>query len=156
MATNFNDVPHDQTTWIELIGPLRNVLRQCARIKRTGGVLVRHGSYFRSLPSNRSLLYSALLQAIAKILKSSFMGQTPSTLKYIFFETLMILWQYQSLSKSCWNYLGWHRTSMKNRNWLGRPVKAQMPARLQYSPMSSRVSQHYQRLHDNLISLILA
>ena len=44
LAANFNDVPHDQSTWIELIGPLRDILRQCARMKGTGGVLVRQGT----------------------------------------------------------------------------------------------------------------
>lgn len=63
LATNFNDVPHDQSSWNNLIGPLRIVLRQCARIKGTGGVIVRNGAYFRhsSFPCYGSLLISHLL-----------------------------------------------------------------------------------------------
>lgn len=48
LATNFNDVPHDQSSWIDLIGPMRNILRQCARGKGTGGVLVRNGVFKRN------------------------------------------------------------------------------------------------------------
>ena len=43
LATNFNDVPTDQTSWINLIGPARIAMRACARDKETGGVVVRNG-----------------------------------------------------------------------------------------------------------------
>lgn len=49
LATNFNDVPHDQSSWIDLVGPLRIILRQCARGKGTGGVIVRNGLCFEQL-----------------------------------------------------------------------------------------------------------
>lgn len=44
LATNFNDVPHDQTSWINLIGPARILLRQCAGANTSGGLLVRNGT----------------------------------------------------------------------------------------------------------------
>lgn len=43
LATNFNDVPHDQTSWINLIGPARILMRQCVDIEGFGGALVRNG-----------------------------------------------------------------------------------------------------------------
>lgn len=44
LATNFNDVPHDEAPWINLIGPLRIILRDCVRDEGLGGVLVRNGA----------------------------------------------------------------------------------------------------------------
>ena len=44
LATNFIDVPTDQTSWINLIGPARVLWRKCAGAEKIGGVLVRNGN----------------------------------------------------------------------------------------------------------------
>ena len=40
LATNFDDVLYNQTSWINLISPARILMRDCARDKESDGVIV--------------------------------------------------------------------------------------------------------------------
>ena len=44
LATNFNVVPYDQTTWNDLRGAARTILRQCIRGQGFGGIVTRNGT----------------------------------------------------------------------------------------------------------------
>lgn len=51
LATNFNNVPHDEAPWINLIGPARIILRDCVRDEGFGGVVVRNGTLLAKFDS---------------------------------------------------------------------------------------------------------
>ena len=48
LATNFNVVPYDQTTWNDLRGAARTILRQCIRGHGFGGLVTRNGTLLPS------------------------------------------------------------------------------------------------------------
>ena len=43
LATDFNNVPHDNATWNELRGATRTIFRACILGKGVGGVVTRNG-----------------------------------------------------------------------------------------------------------------
>ncbi|KAI4149454.1 MAG: hypothetical protein L6R39_002504 [Caloplaca ligustica] len=43
MSSTFMDVPHDQATWMDVWGPARLILQQCAIKQRTGGIITNIG-----------------------------------------------------------------------------------------------------------------
>ncbi|MCJ1460633.1 hypothetical protein MMC28_011015 [Mycoblastus sanguinarius] len=43
LATEFVNVPHDHSAWINLIGPARNILRECVISHTYGGIVVENG-----------------------------------------------------------------------------------------------------------------
>ena len=44
LATDFNDVPHDEATWNDLRGAARMVFRSCLLGKGIGGLITRNGT----------------------------------------------------------------------------------------------------------------
>lgn len=45
MASSFQDVPHEQATWMDIWGPSRLILQQCiATNKNTGGIITNIGA----------------------------------------------------------------------------------------------------------------
>lgn len=50
MSSTFMDVPHDQATWMDVWGPARLILQQCAIKQRTGGIITNIGTSSLPLP----------------------------------------------------------------------------------------------------------
>lgn len=54
LASNGGFFIHDQTSWINLIGPARILMRECAGDKGTGGALVRNGDPYKLVNAAKS------------------------------------------------------------------------------------------------------
>ena len=57
LATDFNDIPHDEATWNDLRGAARTIFRGCIQAKGLGGVVTKNGtSWSHDFHSKRWIL----------------------------------------------------------------------------------------------------